>query len=266
MLSKLLKYEIKATARAFLPLYVVLLAFAVIQKVISLLNANNWDAPQIISMALYMTIMVGIFVMTLVVMIQRLYKNLLSDEGYLMFTLPTKPWKHITSKLLVSMMWTAASGVVAIISIIIIACDEIFKGDFVQEVVGAIGKFFEYFGATSILFIVEILLAIIIGLASSVLIIYASIALGHLFNRHRVLASLGAFLVLNTVSQIIFTIVSIIPGTKFLPEHLSSTSDFHAMEASFHLIMWYGIVFFAILAACYFIVTNYILSKRLNLE
>ena len=39
---------------------------------------------------------------TCVVTIQRFYKGLLGQEGYLMFTLPVKNWQLVFSKALVS--------------------------------------------------------------------------------------------------------------------------------------------------------------------
>lgn len=42
--------------------------------------------------------MVALFVLTMIVIIQRFYKGLLCDEGYLMFTLPVKPWQLIATK------------------------------------------------------------------------------------------------------------------------------------------------------------------------
>ena len=266
MLSKLLKYEIRATARIFLPLYVVLLAYAAIHKIISLLSSPRMQAPEAISMFIYIMLLVAIFVVTFVVMIQRFYKNLLSDEGYLMFTLPTKPWKHIVSKLLISMMWTVVSVIAAIMSISIVAFEKIFTVESMQILQKAISEFYNYFGLSTPLLIVEFLLAGIVSLVASVLIIYASIAIGQLFNRHRVLASLGAFIVLNTVSQILVTIAYAIPSFTWLRADNYVVNDFHTIEPIFHLVVWLSIIFFGLLSAGYFFVTNHILSKRLNLE
>lgn len=257
MLSKLSKYEIKATARIFLPLYAVLIVYSLICKGIFSLTPHKWTIPGTISMAVYVMILTGILVTTIVIMIQRFYKNLLSDEGYLMFTLPTEPWKHIVSKLVISMMWTAVSGVVSVMSILVIA----YNGTYINElhdIINSISKFFESFGVSSILFIAEILLIGIIGLASNVLIIYASVAIGHLANRYRVFWSLGAFIMISAVSQIIFTIAVFI-GSK-IP--FSGPGDVN----TFHLIAWFIIIFLGFLSAGYFFLTNYILSKRLNLE
>ena len=269
MLSKLLKYEIKATARMFLPLYAVLLVFATVNKVISVLSTDKWQAPEVIAMTIYSMLFVGIFVMTLVVMIQRFYKNLLSDEGYLMFTLPVMPWKHIVSKLLVSIMWLVASGIAAIISVCINAYDQIFTPQSMQIITNLIREFFEFFGASSALAILEIVIVCIISLASNVLI-YASIALGHLFNRHRILASFGAFLVLSTAAQILFALAAFfIPNGIYnisMSGYTPGVTIPDEFAAQFHVVMWFCIIFFGLLSAGYFALTNYILSRRLNLE
>lgn len=264
MLSKLLKYEIKATARIFLPLCVVLLAYAAIHKVISLASPSKMQAPEAISLILYIMLIVAIFVVTFVVMIQRFYKNLLSDEGYLMFTLPAKPWKHIVSKLLVAMLWTVVSVIAAALSVTIVAYDQIFTADFIREVQNAFSEAVKYLGFSTPLVILEILVGGIISLASSVLIVYASIAVGQLFNKHRILASLGAFIVINTLTQIIITIASI-PGLTWVRAD-NVVHDFHTIEPFFHLFIWLSILLFGLISAGYFALTNHILSKRLNLE
>ncbi len=70
-------------------------------------------------MAGYVLLIVGIFVITLIVILQRFYKNLVKEEGYLMFTLPVKPWELITSKLIASVIWTFVSTIVVMISVCI---------------------------------------------------------------------------------------------------------------------------------------------------
>lgn len=265
MLSKLLKYEIKATARIFLPLYAVVLVFAAINSLL-FASLHEWMAPKVISMMIYIIILVGMFVITLVVMIQRFYKNLLSDEGYLMFTLPTKTWKLITSKLIISMMWIILSGLTGMISIFINAFDKVFTAESIQAVVDASHYLFSFFGGSTILIILEFVLAGVISLASNVLIIYASIAVGHLFNRYRILISLAAFLVLSAIPQILFSLSGAILGAINFPDHISLQNNLQTLEPFIHLTAWYSIIFSGLLAAGYFFVTNYILSKRLNLE
>lgn len=268
MLSKLLKYELKATGRIFLPLFVALLMFAGITRFISPpMGPEKWATPAIISMFVYICIMAGIFVMTFIMMIQRFNKNLLSDEGYLMFTLPVKPWKHIVSKLFVSMLWMVASGIVAFISVLIIALE---KGDF-TKFTEAFATFyhqaFEQLGTSIYILSFEIIIGILVSLASGILIVYASIAIGHLINEHKMLASFGAFIILSTLSQFLFILISFIPeGAYFSNINISSYNDFISMQWLIQTVMAYGIIFTGLLSAAFFAVTNLILSKRLNLE
>lgn len=275
MLDKLLKYETKATARILLPLYLVLLAYAAIHKLISVLSPNRWQAPEVISFILYIMILVGIFVVTLVIIIQRFYKNLLTDEGYLMFTLPTKTWKHITSKLLVSMLWSVVSGIVGIISVLIIVYEDFFTAETMNAISKGFNELFQYFHASGVIFIIEGLVAIIVGLACNILLVYASVAVGHLFNKHRILASLGAFVAISTVTQILATILSILPMNLLLPYfktlddvnmHINSIEQLARVSTFIHSFMWIMIIAVALVSAAYFAITNYVLSRRLNLE
>ncbi len=260
MLRKLLKYEFMATARIFLPIYIVLFSFAIINRMISSLSILEWQAPQVISMVLYISILVIMFVVTFIMMIQRFYKNLLSDEGYLMFTLPTVPWKHIISKLLVSLVWIIASGLAAMISILIISANMVAISDFMNAVTTFFNYYSSYITASAILFVLEILLIGFISLVSAVLIIYASIAIGHLYNRNRLLASVGALIGLSTITQILFVIVGSVFSINI------TVDDLQVVGPVIHLVMFSIIFIIGIPTAGYFLVTNHILSKRLNLE
>jgi hypothetical protein len=263
MLSKLIKYELKATGRLFLPLFLALLLFAVINR---FTPEKFGDTPAEISIIICIMIMVGMFVMTFIMMIQRFKNNLLSDEGYLMHSLPVKPWKHILSKLLVSMLWIVVSGFTAFISILIIALNgdltELteFFAEFYQQVYG-------YLGTSVYLLSFELILVLLISLASGIFLIYTSIALGHLFNKHKMLASFGAFIVLSTIPQFFFSLIGVIPGIPYFSTlHISSADELINNLPVIQLMIVSGIIFTALLSVAYFAITNYILSKRLNLE
>lgn len=194
-------------------------------------------------------------------MIQRFYKNLLSDEGYLMFTLPVKPWKHIVGKLLVSMLWMVASVAVALISIQIIAYKKGAIGETLKRLSIFHSQIMAHWGALAYLVMFEIIFGVLLFLTIGILIVYASIASGHLFSRHKMLASFGAFLVLNTLAQIYFMLVRWIPGIAHFSLHMSA-NDF----VNYQFVFLYGFIFSGLLCAAYFAATNFILSKQLNLE
>lgn len=278
MLSKLLKYEMKATARIFLPLFAVVLLSATMNRLITILAPRGWETPAVITMVLYVTILVGMFVVTAVMMIQRFYKNLLSEEGYLMFTLPVKPWMHIISKLFLAMMWTLVSLAVAVGSVVIIASSQLFKPEVVRRIGQVISQIYSYDGAW--LFTAEFVLLVLVAGIAKILMIYASIAVGHLANNHKILASLGAYLGLSTLSQLLFTGMGLLPGMAGLKDRytggtltnpigtvsFSSADNLAAVLPTVHGFLWYAILFSALLTVGCFILTNGILGKKLNLE
>ena len=118
MLSKLLKYEFRATGRIMLPVYALLLVTAGGTSVTGSLMGRYPESTVLsIFRTLFMTLFAfttfGVLLLTLVLMVYRFYKNLMTDEGYLMFTLPVSRSQLIWSKLIVSMAWGILSAVLA---------------------------------------------------------------------------------------------------------------------------------------------------------
>lgn len=269
MLGKLFKYEIKATARLFIPLYLTVIAFAAINRLFLLLlnlNENKSKLLEIamgISMVVFVTLMIGVVLMSLLVMIQRFYKNLLGDEGYLMFTLPVQSHKHIFSKLTVSMIWTILSSIVALLSILIISSKEILTPEFYQGISMAFNQIKSYLGGFTYLVGVEVILLILLSLASTILTIYAAISLGHLFSKYKLLISFGMYIILNTISQILMTIFMFVFASPALFGAEINTFPSIMQFNSFILVT---LLYYVILAVGYFTLTNYLLKRKLNLE
>ena len=110
------------------------------------------------------------------------------------------------------------------------------------------------------LLITEIILGSIISLISGPLMLYASIALGHLFRKHRVLWAIISYFVIYVAMQIIASILLGIFG-------YSSPADYARYTAKImenYLI--FSTVFSAACTAGFYAITNYIFSKKLNLE
>ena len=134
MFSKLVKYEWTAMIRAMLPVYVATLAISVINSIS--LNSRIFNSietfinngffinfagfMQAILGILYVVVLIGLFIMTFIVTVQRFYKGLLRNEGYLMFTLPVKVSQLTASKALVSFFISILSVIVAIFAILIL--------------------------------------------------------------------------------------------------------------------------------------------------
>ncbi len=261
MLGKLLKYELKSTARVFLPLYPVLLALALLNKLLFVVfeSSEILFVPRILSSMLYGIMIVAILVITFIVMIQRFYKNLLGEEGYLMFTLPVKASCQILSKLIVAVIWFLGSAIITMLSIFILLPNY----DFIKQLPEFFSKakfYVESAGLNYGLMILEAIALIFVSLIASILMIYCAIAIGHLANKHKVLTSLGAYLGIYTIIQAVNMIsIQIISNNIFDQDFIPKASELNSLVL---LSMGTMIVF----SVGYFFVTKYILSKKLNLQ
>ena len=99
MLGKLMKHEFRATRRVMLPLYLILLVTAVAANFSTrmLFDSRHWALTTLGTLLVisFGVAVAGVCVMSVLLMVQRFYKNLLQDEGYLMFTLPVSVHQHI---------------------------------------------------------------------------------------------------------------------------------------------------------------------------
>ena len=101
MLRKLIKYEFRATARVMLPLYLVTIVLALLTRGASLwLELATADMTMGESILGFLAGLVAVafvlallatFIVAVVLAVFRFRKNLLTDEGYVMFTLPVPP-------------------------------------------------------------------------------------------------------------------------------------------------------------------------------
>jgi hypothetical protein len=106
MLGKLLKYEIRDTAR-IIPFFYLIAAILTAASLISGKLELGWF--KVTSSVLLILAGIAVVIIAFVIVIMRFYKNLYTNEGYLSFTLPVKPHLHLVSKTLVSFGWMIIS-------------------------------------------------------------------------------------------------------------------------------------------------------------
>lgn len=272
MLGRLLKYEIKATARWFLPLYGALALTALAGRLFLgfQLGFGDWGGSITnifmgLLVALFFGLLVALGVVSVIIMIQRFYKNLLGDEGYLMFTLPVPPVNNMNCKLIVSVMWSAISALlVLLIGFAFIA--SLWHIPDVKDACREIGRgfiwLFDELGVSSALLVAEMLFASLISLACGILQVYVSIALGHLANRHKILISFAAYIGISWATSLVSNIVMFALGVA------GNRNWWMRLEAheTFQLFLWTSLGIQLLFGVAYYVGTSLILTKRLNLE
>jgi len=260
MLGKLMKYELKATSRFFLPLFGAMIAISFVSRLFQIfdrISALDLAAPRSMSIIIAWLLIIIIAIITLVITIQRFNKNLLQNEGYLTLTLPVKTESVILSKLFVSSIWYFASGIVITASIILLSGVDISFTD--------IGNYFSnIFSSTSLtsgetwLVIFELIVLALLSAFMPVLLIYTCLSLGMLVNNHRWLLSFGAFFVITTIMQLCASLTV----TPLLWESVNYWSPFDLLQ----LLLLGATCVLLVHCTAFFFLTRYMLRYRLNLH
>lgn len=271
MLGKLLKYEFKSTGRTFLLMYLVFFVVTVFNKVcleLSITNNPFWSTFQTLFMFAYGLFCAAIFVVTAILIVTRFYRNLMCDEGYLMFTLPVTINQHIIAKMVTAFLWCVISCIVFTISLLLLITGH-GLGEFLQECFDLLGIAREYSGNRITMFMIIYSITMLAGVIQSILHVYASIAIGQLVNKHRVLTSIAAYFCIGFVIQNILSLfmLSDMYGQEF--DFLTSTDVRVILTGSLDYLNNLGIfslVSSVILGVGFFFLTSIILKKKLNLE
>lgn len=259
MLNKLLKYEFKSTGRTFLPIYGALLITSFLTRLFvfnkAFSNSFFLSLFQVVISSLFGFLLMAVFILTLVVSLQRFYKNLLGEEGYLSMTLPVRPWQHILCKSLTSLVWYIFSSIAAILAFLILAYEKGMLGDFFKAIVTLIRR--GSLNAQILTACGEFFLFAALGILAFTMMLYASMALGQLNANKRLLTSFGAFLALNFLVQILMGVLGNLAVQWVFP--MSS-------RWALNVALLLSIVVELFFLAGFFAITNYILSRKLNLE
>ncbi|MDO4315351.1 MAG: hypothetical protein Q4C45_06190 [Oscillospiraceae bacterium] len=272
MLRKLMKHEFRATGRIMLPLYLVLLAtaFGANLSARGLLN-TRYRILDMLGVLLVMAFGIAIFavcIMSVVVMVQRFYKNLLQDEGYVMLTLPVSVHQQVWSKLIVSAVWFAATVAMVIAAACIVAFDIDFIKYFFQgvgELFGELRKLEAYYAVNGTAIALEVVALCFLGCCAMCLQFYAALAVGHSFASHKMAWSVAFFFIFQFAVQMVTSMIVIFADATGLDYFLANYVHLSYM-ASIHALMIFLIACVVVYGAIFYVVTTYFLKKRLNLE
>lgn len=270
MVKKLIKHEFIYYIRTLGIALPIVLFIGVMTRVFRFFDNGHIVTDIIIgSSALVLFVAcISLIVLSGVAGVVRFYKNMYSSEGYLTFTLPVTNAQHIFVKLLVATVcqtaciWTViAAGSIAL------------SGRELGEVLGFIaglidGLFVACGAANSIGFILEVVLLLILSAVSSFLLYYACITVGQTAKKNRIFAAVGAYFVCYVATQVISTAFVIIFTILATAGALDGVAMWFAnnMVAGMHIVFGVMIVISAAVTAALWLVTQNIMSKKLNLE
>lgn len=241
MLGKLLKYELKSTSRIMGVLYLAVLVMALL-------------------------------IITIVMVLQRFYKNLLKEEGYLMHTLPVPTWMLVASKTICSLIWILLSIAVLLASVFVIFLTSMIGHGFALVDWNALhlGDVFGLFRQNAGSVFMTILTGIV-QIIRTILLVYTAMAIGAAAKRHKVLYSVVTFIVILIIIGIISAVTNMdMLSSSFAVNDANTCISVEAGDGlaivGYMKLLLGQCISDAIYSVVFFFVTTWFLKNKLNLE
>ena len=253
MLWKLLKYDFRAMWKSFALIWPAALVLALVNHFTLPYDEGVVEANELLTMVLiiaFVSVLFAMFVAVMIFVIQRFYKGLLGDEGYLMHTLPVRPWQLVLSKLICAVVTSVVSMVVMLAACILmvpIRWSQVLRIAFFRDLWEGLMA-----NPDTVVYLLEFTLVCVMFLALAVTMAYLSMSIGHLFRR-RIIMSVVAFIGLDILGTVYLDVLDRLD----LPNILNSGT--HAALLGSAVMMLPLILLFTA-------GTIWILGHRLNLE
>jgi hypothetical protein len=270
MLGKLLKYEFRESARTLLPF----LAASVVFGLFAILfinigrSANKATLEYFSNFCLIMFVLTlfVIFIVYIVVIIRRFYKNLLTDEGYLMFTLPVSTSALLWSKIIVALVSViVVSAISSLMVYFIITAYDISLNYSLNYMLSSLFDAVREEGLSLTQIILQIVLLFLSSILTFILMLYTSMSVGYSFNHHKQLYSVLTFFGILILLQLLL-------GGEMTQIAFRISNSYSSFESSVQIglfasnLLWIQTGIFVALCIIFYFITYWMLSKHLNLE
>ena len=259
MLGNVFQYDFKNCARYFLPMYLIFAVLMLLTKLYFLISPAEGPLSNALLSLMISSYMFGVFAMailTSVFLIYHFYRKCISSEGYLTFTLPVSTGTHLVSKCLNGAVWQLFTYLLLILSIFLL---------FPMDELGRVLRIIQYilFSRISLDLTVPMIflsLTLVTQFFAGPLMFYASMAVGQMAARRKVLASIGLYIGLYMVISLLssFGFSFLILGSEIL-----SGGDIQTT------LTIYSIAAFALALAetvLFYFLTWFFLDRKLNLS
>ncbi len=275
MLVKLMKYEFRSSARLFLSAYCIFAALLVVDRLsifgLTVLDDTDLEFAKILSagsvfMLCFLTVLAifALFCLPLLFSAIRFYRSTATDEGYLTFTLPVKTEQIIFSKLLVALIWEAATALLAIVLGVLFFMSfdvrstlevlQLFPESFFRNI-----SEYPFWGAC----FAEFLVALPLCAAHGILQSYSAISIGQACGRHKLLASIGIYIGMQFAVSFLSQMLTV---PVMFASFRSTDTSLRILQDTLFLSMALNLLLIAGLLVVQFLLCRYFLKKKLNLS
>ena len=258
MLLKLLKYDFRSMWKTFSLVWAACLVIALVNRFTLPFDGQSGavigDGDGLLSIMTalaFFGVLCAMFVAVMIFIVQRFYKGLLGDEGYLMNTLPVPAWQLVLSKLICAVFVSIASMVIVFLACLLLFpldWSQVFRFGFFQTLWQGLME-----NPDALLYLFEMCVMVALGLALCIAMVYLSMAVGQLFS-HRIVMSVVTFIGLDILGSLYIDLVDNL-GLVDMAARLGS-----------HAELWVANLMILLPTVVMFLVTSFLLKTRLNLE
>ncbi len=291
-MRKLLKHDFKALLRVIIPINIIILASAIVGclSLTVLFNMDNGQETyssffnlvrELTTIGAYLTLMAVLialsaaFFATLIVICVRYYKNMITDEAYLTFTLPRSTGKIFASKFITGYVGMIITSVFTSIGYAMVGYTFLLNiaresGTNLHQVFKDITEFLnntvkmliedEHFDVHPSLFIIVGIILVIVMTAKQLLLPYTCMNIGGcIAKKYKLLCAVGVYFGFTFISSIIYNVLN------FVSMNLVYGFDDFRVSFFFTLLVIYTLLELVITALLW-IISAAILKKKLNLQ
>ena len=284
MLGKLIKHEFKSVNRLMIPLHLGLIAITIIGRFYIQLALKQYPALtgdnvwlNLANMSLMLFYIVALMAVGLTSMIYlsilRPRKNLFTDEGYLMHTLPVSTHAHIWSKLIVAAIWLTIDTALILLSVFTMFVNQDFIRAVFDELPTVLSSFKDAFGISMGTAIAVYAPLFILSTMASLLVVDMALAIGHSFNSHKLLSSVGVYVGATILRNLLGTILQTLAGVVTSGDTAGISLwafNFYYSNLSTPAVFWMGCAMAALMTVLTmgvaYPLTYYFMTRKLNLE
>jgi len=201
---------------------------------------------------------IGVALGTYIYLALQFYKSTYSDEGYLTHTLPVTPRQILVSKILIMALWQciAVLGIMLAVSVFILV-SSFCLGENPADWIARIRNVIHNYGTKEwINCFFAVIINGITGVFYSGVWITASVTIGQMVKKHRIAAAFGAACLLSFIVSFFQNMIRL----PFIGTYSTTVTDF-IMSG-----IWSGTVLNVISAVVLYIISEYLLRHKLNLE
>lgn len=265
MLSVLMKYDFKRLWRLMTILCAVdvgstLLLRALFAAINNINDPTGFSDVAAVLMIISLLIVIAVApTIMLVFSFVHFYKNLVTDEGYLTFTLPTTPTKILASKFIVSALCLGAVSIVSMLGFVFCGWEIVMSssfGDLLRVLSGMVSYFVTDMGV-GVFGVVLLVLSTIVSGCFSIMSIFFSIVLGSTFSqKNKLPMSILCYFGIQFVTGFLSNLVAIFGMIGF---------DY-SFNFGMNATSLFSLALNAILTVVFFFVSKELLTKKLNLQ